>query len=72
MRSEDIVLTPKENPKRWYIVMVFCMALAFFAFAAGPRLGYSTEAAHSIGLLIGSWAPVMGIMGVRAELLKKE
>jgi len=64
--------TPKENPQRWYIVMVFCMALGCFAFAAGPHIGYSTEAAHAVGLLIGSWGPVMGIMGLRAELTKKE
>jgi hypothetical protein len=68
---EDIVATPKENPKRWYIVMVFCMALSFFSFAVGPRIGYAPDAARDIGILIGLWAPVMGVMGLRAELMKK-
>lgn len=64
--------TPKENPKRWYIVMVFAMALSFFSFLVGPRIGYAPEAAHSAGILIGLWAPVLGIMGLRAELLQKK
>jgi len=64
--------SPKDNPKRWYIVMVFCMAISFFSFMVGPRLGYQPEAAHSIGILIAVWAPVLGVMGVRAELLQKK
>lgn len=69
---EDTVQTPKENPKRWYIVMVFCMALSFFSFLVGPRLGYQQEGAHAFGILIGLWAPVLGVMGLRAELLQKK
>jgi hypothetical protein len=52
--------------------MVFCMAISFFSFMVGPRLGYQPEAAHSIGILIAVWAPVLGVMGVRAELLQKK
>ncbi len=63
--------TPKENPKRWYLVMAFCVALSFFSFLVGPRIGYTGEASHAIGILIGLWAPVLGIMGLRAELLQK-
>ncbi|MBM3747267.1 MAG: hypothetical protein FJW34_15880 [Acidobacteria bacterium] len=64
--------TPKENPKRWYIVMVFCMALSFFAFVVGPRIGYAEPAMQASGILIGLWAPVLGIMGLRAELLGRK
>ncbi len=63
--------TRKENPKRWYIVMVFCLALSFFAFLVAPRIGYDAEGAHTAAILIGLWAPVLGIMGVRAELLQQ-
>jgi len=64
--------TPKENPKRWYIVMAFCMALSFFAFMVGPRIGYPEASIQAAGILIGLWAPVLGIMGLRAELLAKK
>jgi hypothetical protein len=64
--------TAKENPKRWYIVMVMCAVLGFFAFVAGPRIGYIPEAAHTMGLMITLWAPILGIMGLRAELLKRK
>lgn len=62
----------KENPKRWYLVMVACLVLAFFVFAAGPRIGYTDEAAHSIGLMIMVGVPTLGIMGLRAELLNRK
>ena len=62
----------KSNPKRWYLVMYLCIILSFWVFIAGPRLGYSPEAAHGIAILIGMWAPVMAIFGVRAELLAKK
>jgi hypothetical protein len=61
-----------ENPKRWYLVMVACVVLAFFVFAAGPRIGYTEEAAHSIGLMIMMGVPTLGIMGLRAELLQRK
>ena len=64
--------TLKDNPKRWYIVMVFAMALSFFGFMVGPRVGYGPEAAHAVGIMIGLWAPVLGVMGLRAELLQKK
>lgn len=56
-----------EKPRRWYYVMVFCMVLSFGVFLFAPRMGYPTQTAHDIGILIGLWAPIMGIMGVRAE-----
>jgi hypothetical protein len=62
----------KSNPKRWYIVMVLCIMFSFFVFIAAPRLGYDTEAAHAIALMIGLWAPTLGIMGVRAEALSRK
>jgi len=66
------VPTAKENPKRWYIVMVFCVCLSFFSFIVGPRIGYAPDAARDIGILIGLWAPVLGVMGLRAELMRKK
>jgi hypothetical protein len=56
--------------KRWHPVIVFCVLLSFFAFAAGPFIGYSRETEH-VGLMIALWAPTLGILGVRAELLQR-
>jgi len=57
--------------KRWYLVMVFCVLLSFFAFAAEPNIGYSRETIEHVGLMIALWAPTLGILGVRAELLQR-
>ena len=57
---------PKQAT-RWYLVMVFRVLLAFFAFAVGPRIGYARETIEH-GLMIALWAPTLGILGVRAEL----
>ncbi len=62
----------KSNPKRWYLVMYLCIILSFWVFIGAPRLGYSPETAHGIGILLGVWAPVLAIFGVRAELLEKK
>ena len=61
---------PKEAT-RWYFVMVFCVLLSFFAFTVGPRLGYTRESIEHAGLMIALWAPTLGILGVRAELLQR-
>lgn len=61
---------PKSNPKRWYLVMYLCIILSFWVFLAGPRIGYSAETAHSIALMIGVWAAILAVMGVRAETLQ--
>ncbi len=63
--------SPKSNPKRWYLVMVFCVVMSFFVFAVGPRLGYSPSAIREVALLIGLWAPTLAILGVRAEILQR-
>ena len=62
---------PKQA-KRWYLVMVFCVLLSFFAFAAGPHIGYPRETIEHVGLMIALWAPTLGILGVRAELLQRQ
>jgi hypothetical protein len=62
----------KSNPKRWYLVMYLCIILSFWVFIAGPRVGYSSETSHTIAILIGLWAPTLGIFGLRAELLAKK
>ncbi|MEK7409623.1 MAG: hypothetical protein AAB225_31535 [Acidobacteriota bacterium] len=62
----------KVNPKRWYLVMQFCILLSFLTFIVAPRIGYEPAAARDIGLWIGLLAPTMGILGVRAELLSRK
>ncbi len=62
----------KTNPKRWYLVMVFCVLLSFFAFVAGPRIGLEPEGIRTAAMLIAIWAPVLGILGLRAELLARK
>ncbi len=62
----------KSNPKRWYIVMVLCIMFSFFVFIVAPRLGYDTATAHDIAIMIGLWAPTLGILGVRAEALSRK
>jgi lipopolysaccharide export LptBFGC system permease protein LptF len=66
------MVNSKPNPKRWYMVMVLCVMFSFFVFIVAPRLGYDPAAAHAIALMIGLWAPTLGILGVRAELLQKK
>jgi hypothetical protein len=61
---------PKQA-KRWYLVMVLCVLLSFFAFAVGPNIGYPPETIEHVGLMIALWAPTLGILGVRAELLHR-
>ena len=62
----------KSNPKRWYLIMVLCIMFSLFVFIVAPRLGYDPEMAHGIALMIGLWAPTLGILGVRAEVLHKD
>lgn len=64
--------SPKDNPNRWYMVMVFCVMFSFFVFVVGPRLGYRADTVHDIAVMIGLWAPTLGILGVRAELLRRK
>jgi hypothetical protein len=52
--------------------MIFCILLAFCVFIIAPRIGYSQENAHALAIMIGVWAPTLGILGVRAELLQKK
>lgn len=61
----------KQNPNRWYLVMLFCIIFSYIVFTVGPRIGYETHTAHEVALLIGMWAPTIGLLGVRAETLKK-
>ena len=61
---------PKEAT-RWYFVMIFCVLLSFFAFLVGPRIGYAQETIEHASLMIALWAPTLGILGVRAELLQR-
>ncbi len=65
-------MAAKQNPKRWYLVMVFCIVFSYVVFAIGPKLGYEPNHVHDIALLIALWAPVLGIMGLRAEAMQKK
>ena len=60
-----------KKATRWYLVMIFCVLLSFFAFAVGPRIGYARETIEHVGLMIAVWAPTLGILGVRAEFLQR-
>lgn len=51
--------------------MIFCVLLSFFAFAVGPTIGYLPDMIQHAGIMIGLWAPTLGILGVRAELLHR-
>jgi len=62
----------KLNPKRWYFVMYLCLIVSFLVFSAGPRIGYNAEDAHMLAMMIGVWAPTLGVFGLRAELLQKK
>jgi hypothetical protein len=61
---------PKSNPKRWYLLMLFCLALSIVLFLVADRLIVPPEAAHAVAIMVGLWAPAFGIMGLRAELLE--
>jgi hypothetical protein len=66
------MVNSKPNPNRWYLVMVLCVVFSLFVFIVAPLVGYEPQTAHTIALMIGLWAPTLGILGVRAELLKKK
>ena len=61
----------KQNPNRWYMVMVFCILMSYIVFMVGPRIGFEAHAVHEVALLIGMWAPTLGLLGVRAETLRR-
>ncbi len=63
---------PNQKARRWYLVMLFCILLSFLVFVIGPRIGYESGTAHEIAIMIGLWAPTLGILGVRAEALEKK
>lgn len=59
-----------KQATRWYLVMIFCVLLSFFTFAVGPFINYPRIPIELVGIMIGLWAPTLGILGVRAELLE--
>jgi hypothetical protein len=62
----------KQNPNRFYLVMVFCILLSFCTFMIAPRIGYDRESAYAMAIMIGLWAPTLAVLGVRAELMQKK
>jgi lipopolysaccharide export LptBFGC system permease protein LptF len=63
---------PNQKARRWYLVMVFCILLSFFVFVVGPRIGHDISTSHDIALMIGLWAPTLGVLGLRAEAMAKK
>lgn len=63
---------PNQKARRWYLVMLFCILLSFFVFVLGPRIGYDRSTAHEIAIMIGIWAPTLGVLGFRAEAMEKK
>ncbi|MGA2433650.1 MAG: hypothetical protein ABSG25_00040 [Bryobacteraceae bacterium] len=62
----------KSNPNRFYLVMIFVILMSFVTFLIGPRLGYPASQIHECAILIAIWAPTLGILGLRAELMNKK
>jgi hypothetical protein len=60
-----------KKATRWYLVMLACILLSFFAFVVGPRLGYLPELIQAAAIMIGLWAPTLGTLGVRSELMDR-
>jgi hypothetical protein len=62
----------KNNPNRFYLVMLFTILLSFCTFTIAPRIGYDRESAYAIAIMIGLWAPTLAVLGVRSELMEKK
>jgi hypothetical protein len=65
------MMSPSWNPKRWYLLMLFCLTLSVVLFLVSPRLRVS-PAAREVAVMVALWAPAFGIMGLRAELKHKD
>ncbi len=66
------MMSPSWNPKRWYLLMLFCLTLSVVLFLLSPRLRVSPGAVREVALMVGVWAPAFGVMGLRAELKHKD
>jgi hypothetical protein len=64
--------TPSTNPKRWYLLMLFCLTLSIVLFLLANNLRIPTQDTHAVALMVGVWAPAFGIMGLRAELVGRK
>lgn len=60
-----------KKATRWYLVMIGCLLLSYFAFLVGPRIGYLPERIQPAAIMIGLWVPTLAILGVRSELLDR-
>ncbi len=61
----------KKNPKRWYMVMFLCLLISYMIFIGAPQRGFPPETAYAVAIMVGLWAPIIGIFGLRAELLEQ-
>lgn len=64
--------TPKWNPRRWYLLMLFCLTLSVVLFLVAKRLGFPAQGPRDVAMMVGLWAPAFGIMGLRAELMGRK
>lgn len=62
----------EQNPKRWYLITLFCLLLSFVIFVAGPAYLGQAEVAHSIAIWVALGAPTSAVMGLRGELLARK
>jgi hypothetical protein len=63
---------PQSNPKRWYLLMLFCLVLSVVLFLVAERLSPPAQGTHDVAIMIALWAPAFGIMGLRAELVERK
>ena len=60
------------HPNFWYALMIVALAVSLFIFLAGTSIGYSSrDTAHSVGIFLALWAPVFGVLGLRAQLKRE-
>jgi hypothetical protein len=67
-----MMASPSWNPKRWYLLMLFCLTLSVVLFLVSKRLGVPAEGTREVALMVALWAPAFGIMGLRAELAQRK
>ena len=55
------------GPMIWYALAGVAIILSGYLFLFAPP---GNETRHGVGLFIGLWAPMFGILGLRAEMIE--